>query len=138
MPHILDRVTAHRRAMASFLHAGAAQHHRANPSATIQLERLYGSPVLLSGIASLVLNSKELGTVLRHHRVTLCRLQKLAKTTPDCVVYFLSGSLPSTALMHLRQLGLLGMLARLGDSSSSAWQADTPLQYQLQELVPAS
>ena len=117
MPHILDRVSAHRRAMASFLHTGAAQHHRANPSATMQLERLYGCLVLLSGLPSLVLNNRELGTVLSHHRITLCRLQKLAKTTPDCVVYFLSGSLPSTALIHLRQLGLLGMLARLGDSS---------------------
>ena len=53
----------------------------------------------------------------RHHRTTLCRLQKLARTTPDCVVFFLAGSLPSTALIHIRQLGLLGMMARLGDSS---------------------
>jgi hypothetical protein len=55
--------------------------------------------------------------VHRHHRVTLCRLQKLASTTPDCVVFFLAGSLPGTALLHLRMLGLLGMLARLGPDS---------------------
>ena len=54
---------------------------------------------------------------MRHHRVTLCRLQKLASTTPDCVVFFLGGSLPSSALIHMRQLGLLGMLARLGENS---------------------
>ena len=117
MPHILDRVSAHRRAMASILHTGSARHHRSNPAASIQLERLYGCPVLLSGLASLVLSNKEMSAVLRHHRVTLCRLQKLAKTTPDCVVYFLAGSLPSTALIHIRQLGLLGMLARLGENS---------------------
>ena len=117
MPHILDRLSSHRRAMAAVLFTGAAQHHRANPSATIQLEKLYGCPVLLSGLASLVLNNSELGAVLRHHRITLCRLQKLSKTTPDSVVYFLAGSLPSSALIHLRQLGLLGMLARLGECS---------------------
>ena len=117
MPHILDRISAHRRALSSVLFSGAAKHHMSNPTATLQLERLYGSPVLLSGVSSLVLSKKELGVLHRHHRVTLCRLQKLANTTPDCVVYFLAGSLPSSALIHLRQLGLLGMLARLGEHS---------------------
>ena len=117
MPHILDRVSAHRRAMASVLHAGAALHHCSNPAASLKLESLYGCPVLLSGLPSLILSNRELGIVLRHHKTTLCRLQKLPKTTPDCVVYFLAGSLPSTALIHIRQLGLLGMLARLGDRS---------------------
>ena len=117
MPYLVDRVSAHRRALASVLHTGVALHHRANPAASLRLERLYGCPVLLSGLPSLILNSRELSTVHRHHRTTLCRLQKLTKTTPDCVVFFLAGSLPSTALIHIRQLGLLGMLARLGDRS---------------------
>jgi hypothetical protein len=117
MPHILDRVSAHRRAMASVLPAGAALHHRANPKSTMQLERLYGCPVLLSGLAALVLTSREIAMVHRHHRLTLCRLQKLPSTTPDCVVFFLAGSLPATGLIHLRQLGLLGMIARLGENS---------------------
>ena len=116
--HVLERISAHQRAMASVLHTGAAQHHRASPAETLQLERLYGCPVLLSGLPSLVLTKKELSSVMRHHRITLCRLQRLPKTTPDCVVYFLAGTLPSTALIHLRQLGLLCMLARLGDTSA--------------------
>ena len=73
--------------------------------------------MLLSGVATLVLNNQELGTLHRHHRVTLCRLQKLPKNAPDCVVYFLAGCMPSTAVIHLRQLGLLGMLVRLGEHS---------------------
>ena len=117
MPHLLDRVSAHRRALGSLLHTGAARKHHRNPAATLHLERLYGSPVLLSGLAALVLTSKEIGVIHRHHRVTLCRLQKLPSTTSDCVVFFMAGSLPATALLHLRQLGLLGMLARLGSSS---------------------
>ena len=118
MPHVLDRLSAHRRALASVLLAGAARHHRAKPSVTLQLEKLYGIGVLFSGLASLVLSCKEIGIIHRHHRVTLCRLQKLAPTTPDCVVFFLAGSLPGTALLHLRMLGLLGMLARLGPDST--------------------
>ena len=117
MPHIMGRISAHRRAMASVTFSGAARHHMSNPSATINLEKLYGCPVLLSGLASLVMNTKELGTLHRHHRVTLCRLQKLPMTTPDCAVFFLAGCLPITAIIHLRQLALLGMLARLGEHS---------------------
>ena len=117
MPHILERISAHRRALASVLPVGAALHHKANPKATLQLERLYGGPVLLSGMPALVLSTRELGVVHRHQRLTLCRLQKLPHTTPDCVLFFLAGSLPISAVIHLRQLGLLGMLARLGEDS---------------------
>ena len=117
MAHIVDRISAHHRALAAVLPSGAARHHRANPTAALQLERLYASPVLLSGMASLILNSRELGVLHRHNRVTLCRLQKLPNNTPDCVVFFLAGSLPITALLHLRQFGLLGMIARQGDNS---------------------
>ena len=38
--HIIDRISAHRRAMASFLSSGAALHHRASPRSTMQLEKL--------------------------------------------------------------------------------------------------
>ena len=42
---------------------------------------------------------------------------KLHQKTPECVVMFLSGTLPATALIHLRMLGLLGMIARLGPNN---------------------
>ena len=38
---------------------------------------------------------------------------KLHKKTPACAVYFLAGTLPVTALLHLRQLSLFGMVSRL-------------------------
>ena len=74
-------------------------------------------PALLSGISALVLCRKELEALQRHHRQTLCRLQKLNKYTPACVAYFLAGLLPIAATLHLRQLGLLWMVARLGERS---------------------
>ena len=88
--------------------------HRGNPSASLKLERLYGTPVLLSGLASLVLTDEEYEAVHHHHKLTLQRLQRLHIATPECVVMFLAGSLPATALLHLRMLGLLGMIASLG------------------------
>ena len=51
MPHILDRISAHKRAIASNLHTGLALHHKARPASALYLEKLYGSTVLFSGIA---------------------------------------------------------------------------------------
>ena len=117
MPHILDRIAAHSRALASVLHTGAAKRHSANPSAALQLDKIYGSGVLFSGTASLVLNKKEIDALSRHYRHTICRLQKLPLNTPECVVFFLGGSLPATAILHLRILSLFGMICRSNPSS---------------------
>ena len=51
-----------------------------------------------------------------HHKVTLERLLRLYPKTPAPAVYFFAGSLPARALLHSRQLCLLGMIARLGPS----------------------
>ena len=64
MPHVIDRIAAHKRALAAILGSGAARHHNARPSASIHLEKVYASPVLFSGMASLVLNEKEINTLL--------------------------------------------------------------------------
>ena len=38
---------------------------------------------------------------------------KLHEKTPECVVFFLAGSLPGLALLHLRQLSLFMMICHL-------------------------
>ena len=45
--------------MFAVLHAGLAKKHRANPAAALRVEAVYGIAVLLSGLACLVLSSKE-------------------------------------------------------------------------------
>ena len=117
MPNILSRISAHTKAIIAVLPSGMALSHRGNPSASILLERLYGTPVLLSGLASLVLNLNEVAAVHQHHKLTLQRLQRLFLATPECVVMFLAGSLPASGILHLRMLGLLGMIGRLGPSN---------------------
>ena len=117
MASIVDRIPAYNRAMGSILLTGAAPHHGASPSSSIKLERIYGSSVLFSGLASLVLNKKDISVVSKKHRFTLCRLQKLPQNTPECVVHSLAGSLPAVAILDLRILSLLGMIARLGPTS---------------------
>ena len=41
---------------------------------------------------------------------------RLHSKTPRSVIYFLSGSLPGSALIHMRQLSLFGMISRLSDN----------------------
>ena len=113
---ILARLTAHKRALGAILHVGLSRGHRGNPAASLALHRLYGTPVLLSGLAALCLSDTEIDMIERHYKETLQRLMRLHKKTPRSVVYFLAGSIPGCALLHTRQLCLFGMISRLEDS----------------------
>ena len=117
MASVLARQSAHTKAVFGVLFTGIARRHYGNPAASLRIERLYGAPVLLSGLSSLILNKSEEESVHHHYKVSLERLQRLYKATPAPVVFFLAGSLPAPGLLHLRQLSLLGMIARLGPDS---------------------
>ena len=113
MPHILNHICSHRKALRVTLSSGAAQKCRANPLVGLKLQCVYGSPVLLSGVASLVLTRSEITVIDKHLKSTYQSLQKLLPNTPRSVIYFLGGCLPGEAAVHLRILGLFGMVARL-------------------------
>ena len=113
LPHILKRISSHRKALGATLSSGTAQKSRANPVVGIRLEKVYGSPVLLSGISVLFLSSSEISLLDKHLKSTYQNIQKLLPDTPRSVVHFLSGSLPGEATIHLRMLGIFGMVARL-------------------------
>ena len=116
LPNILQRISAHKKAMGAVLSNGLARHHRSNPAARLKVEQVYGTPVLLSGLASLQLKNSELAQISKHHRTTILNLLHLPPSTPQPVLYFLAGSLPCEALIHLRQLTLLGMISRQNGS----------------------
>ena len=113
MPHILGRITAHKKCLGALLFTGIGHAHRENPAASIKLEKLYGMPVLFSGLASLVLSEAEINVIDQHYKTTLCRLLKLHPGTPQSFVYFMAGSLPARAILHQRQLGLFSMICHL-------------------------
>ena len=64
-------------------------------------------------MATLVLLTSEIEIIDQHHKVTLERLMRLHPRTPQCVVAFLAGSLPGTAIVHKKMLALFGMICRL-------------------------
>ena len=70
----------------------------------------------MSGVSSLLLLQSEEDALSQHYKETLQGLQKLYQLTPRLVVYFLAGSLPFPALLHMRQIGLFGMFARQVDN----------------------
>ena len=117
LPNIFSRISAHNNALRAVLPAGLARGHRANPAASLRIEILYGAPKLLSGLASLVLSKPEKDILHHHYKLSLERLQRLHKATPEPVVCFLGGSLPLTALLELRQISLFEMVSRLEQSS---------------------
>ena len=66
LPTILARITAHRKALGAVLRTGMARGHRGNPAASLQVEKLYGVPVLLSGHGALYLLKIEVDLVDQH------------------------------------------------------------------------
>ena len=49
----------------------------------------------------------------QHHKDTLSNRQRLLPLTLRSDTYFLAGSLPGDAFLHLRQLSIFGMITRL-------------------------
>ena len=115
LPHILNRVAMHKNALRVLLPAGIARRHRGNPAASLRLSQLYGAPVLLSGLSSLVLSQAEINVIDGHYLSTLQKLLRLHERTPRAMIYFLAGSLPASALLHQRQMSLFSMICHLKD-----------------------
>ena len=47
MPNIMNRISAHRKALGAVLFTGLAQRHSANPAVGLKIEKIYGNPVLI-------------------------------------------------------------------------------------------
>ena len=82
------------------------------------VETVFAVPVLLSGLASLVLTAKEEKMLGQHHKVHLQRLLRLHQATPEPVVFFLAGCLPIQAQLHLRIFAMFGQLCRLREADN--------------------
>ena len=113
LPHLLNRFSAHRGALAANLFTGIARNHRGNICASLKLERTFALPVLLSGVGSLVLSKVEVNMLDQHYITTLRYLLKIYNGTPQAFVLFMAGSLPGKALFHLRMLSIFSMITRL-------------------------
>ena len=115
LPHLLDRIHSHKKAIGAVLFTGLARCHRGNTAAAIKMEKLYCLPVLFSGIASLVLSSNDVNIINQHYKSVISNLLKLYPRTSNSFIYFIAGTLPGQAILHLRQLSLFSMICHLPD-----------------------
>ena len=83
-----------------------------NPAVALHVHKMHAEPVLLSGLGSIVLNKSEKSMISQYLKRTVQTLQKLMDRTPPCVVYFLGGVLPGTAVIHKKQMSIFGMVIR--------------------------
>ena len=113
MTNILQRIAAFKGALGAIISCGLARGHRSNPAVSMRILSTYGTPVLMSGLGSLVLSYKEISVVEKQYKRTLQNLLKLPVNTPACLIYFITGSLPAPAILHLRQITLFSMICRL-------------------------
>ena len=112
LPNILNRVASFKKALDAIASCGLARGHRANPAASLKILSTYCTPVLMSGLGSLFLTNKEIAMIDQQYKKTLKNILKLPVSSPSSLVYFVAGSLPGTAILHLRQLSIFGMVCR--------------------------
>ena len=97
LPNILQRLSAFKKALGPLVACGLARGSRSNPAASLRILSIYATPVLLSGLQSLVLSRTEIGNINQH----LQNILKLAVSSPPALVHFIAASLPLTAILHL-------------------------------------
>ena len=90
-----------------------SRRHRANPLASLRAEKIFGTHVLFSGLASLILKQSEVDIISYHVKQTTQNLLKLHQNTPDVFIFMMAGTLPGAAILHLKQLTLFGMICNL-------------------------
>ena len=66
LPNLLLRISAHKQSMGAVMSAGLARGRHGNPAASLKVSQLYGTPVLFSGLGSLVLSPAET-KIIDHH-----------------------------------------------------------------------
>ena len=77
----MNRICSHLKALGATISSGIAQKSRANPLVGLRLENVYGTPVLMSGVASLVLSGSERAILDKHLNDTYLQIQKIHKKT---------------------------------------------------------
>ena len=63
LPHISARIAAHKKALAAVIPFGLAKSHRGNPAASLRINNLYATPVLFSGLGSIILTAAEINII---------------------------------------------------------------------------
>ena len=112
-PNIVQRISSFKKALGILVFCGLAQGRRSNPAVSLRILSTYCTPVLLSGLVSLVLSRSEVASIDQQFKITLQNIQKLKTSSPSALVHFVAGSLPLIANLHSRQISLLGMISRL-------------------------
>ena len=119
MPNLLKRISSFKKALGFVLFCGLARGSRKNPAVAVRIVNVYATPVLMSGLASLVLSKKEVSSLDQQYKRTLQNILKLSISSPRSLVHFVAGSLPATAILHLRQISLFSMICHLSEHAQN-------------------
>ena len=118
-PHILNHITAHKKASSLIKFSSSSNTNVTSLWAHIRAEMCFCTPILLSGLSSLIINNTNMNYLETYFKGSLKKILRLPVDTPDPFVYLISGSLPLSAHIHLRQLSLVIKLNQLGPSHTS-------------------
>ena len=126
-PHIHQRMLKQRKALACIIFTGMSRPYRTSPLASLRAERIFVSPELFSGLATLILKKREVANVSHHVKETIQSLLKLHQNTPVAFIFMVSGSFPGEATPKTAYI--VCMISQLPDNMLYMMAKEKLLQY---------
>ena len=105
-PHLLNRMSAHKKATSLLRFAGSGITHHTNLFARLRAFNVFATPILLSGIPSLIIDKTNSKTLDNFYKTSLKNTLSLPCDIPDPFLFLIAGTLPFNALVSLRQYSL--------------------------------
>ena len=114
---IEEHILCANRCAYALMGAGLHGSNGAGPKVCYQIVKTYVLPRLVYGLEVLLLTKKQMNELSTYYLQLLKHIQGLPKRTASCAVYLLIGAIPAEGIVHLRQLTLIGAIARSENKS---------------------
>ena len=114
-PDIDKHIKTARNTAYALMNSGLHGENGLNPRISKSIISSHVVPRLLYGLEATCLLKREIKALESFHKDLLRRVQGLNDRVATEAVYLLLGEIPIEATLHMRSLGLYGMIARLGD-----------------------
>ncbi len=113
---VSENIKKARRTLYSLMTTGLHGENGLNPDTSIHILKTYVIPVLLYGLEILLPEKSNLQLLETYTRKIMKQILSLSTTTPDPVVYILSGLIPIEGQIHIKALTFLNSICLQDDT----------------------
>ena len=118
-PNIPDRIQVARRTSYALMGTGVHGKNGLSPVVSLKIINTYVIPRLLYGLEATVLSKKQLEDLERFHKGLLRKIQGLPGNVASEATYYMLGTIPIEAQLHIRALSLFGAICMAAQNNTT-------------------